>query len=71
MAATGVLTLFTASQISGPNVWLLASLVVVGMLSVVTMSAINFAINSDYKVLLLVPAVLWVAGTGLLARNTH
>src|SRR5215203_359112 len=63
MAATGVLTLFTASHISGPNAWLLASLVIVGMLSVVTMSATNFAIDSDYKTLLLVPAVLCVAGT--------
>jgi hypothetical protein len=38
-------------------------LAVVGLLSVATMSATNFAIQSDFKWLLLVPAVLWAIGT--------
>ena len=44
-------------------------LAVVGLLSVATMSATNFAIQSDFKWLLLVPAVLWAIGVAAWFRE--
>ena len=44
----------------------LAALALAGLSSVILMSAINFAIDSDFKWLLLAPAVLWAAGTATL-----
>lgn len=63
MAASGLLTTFlaltaVASRRRGTGPVLLLS----GLASVVTMSWINFAIDSNFKWLLLAPAVLWFTG---------
>ena len=63
MAASGLLTAFLAltavvARRRGTGLVLLMS----GLATVVTMSWINFAIDSNFKWLLLVPAVLWFAG---------
>lgn len=59
MAGTGVLTL----QLVRKGVWsspgMTWTLAAAGALTVVLMSAINFALHSDFRWLLLVPAVLW------------
>jgi hypothetical protein len=63
MSATGVLTGFVVMN-TPPRGRRATGVVlaVVGLLSVATMSATNFAIQSDFKWLLLVPAVLWAIG---------
>jgi phosphatidylglycerophosphate synthase len=38
-----------------------------GLLTVILMSSTNFAIGSDFKWVLLVPALLWIAGVGIYA----
>lgn len=63
MAASGLLTAFLAltavpSRRRGTGLVLLLS----GLATVVTMSWTNFAIDSNFKWLLLAPAVLWFAG---------
>lgn len=65
MTAAGALTVFVAAtsvpaRTRGTG-WIL---VLVGMLTVVLMSATNFAIDSDFKWVLFAPAVLWLAGLG-------
>lgn len=65
MAAMGVLTIFvsaTAARRRG-GAWVLA---LAGLFSVINMSFINFVIGSDYRWLLLVPALLWVSAVGSL-----
>lgn len=62
MAGVGVLTLFIAvvampSRMKGTS-WVVA---LSGVLTVALMSAINFALASDFQWLLLVPALLWLA----------
>ena len=62
MAGAGVLTLFVAvvaipSRMKG-TAWAVA---LSGVLTVALMSAINFALASDFQWLLLVPALLWLA----------
>ena len=66
MAGAGVLTLFVAtvampSRLKGTS-WALA---ISGALTVVLMSATNFALQSDFRWLLLVPALVWLAGLTL------
>lgn len=63
MAGAGVLTVFVArvdmpARSKGSS-WVLA---ISGALTVVLMSATNFALHSDFKWLLLLPALLWIAG---------
>ena len=63
MAGTGVLTVFAAcsampSRLKGTT-WTIA---VSGTLTVVLMSAINFDLQSDFRWLLLVPALVWISG---------
>ena len=63
MAGTGVLTVLAATvvlplRLRGTS-WAIA---LVGLLTVVLMSATNFALNSDFRWLLLAPAVAWFAG---------
>ena len=63
MAGAGVLTVFVAtvampSQLKGTS-WAIA---LSGALTVVLMSAANFALSSDFRWLLLVPALVWLAG---------
>ena len=63
MAGAGVLTVFLATRVMRlrPNgaSWALA---LAGALTVGLMSASNFALQSDFRWLLLVPAVVWLAG---------
>jgi hypothetical protein len=66
MAGAGVLTGYVAltavrSRTPGAG-WALA---LAGLVTVVLMSAINFIIASDFRWLLLVPALLWAAGIAL------
>lgn len=63
MVATGVLTVlvacrYLASRASGT----FAAMALAGGASVMLMSATNFMLQSDFRWLLLVPAVLWISG---------
>jgi hypothetical protein len=63
MAGAGVLTVFVAtvampSRLKGTS-WAIA---LSGALTVALMSASNFALSSDFKWLLLIPALVWLAG---------
>ena len=63
MAGTGVLTVFAArvampSRLKGTS-WAIA---MSGLLTVALMSAINFDLHSDFRWLLLIPALVWLAG---------
>jgi hypothetical protein len=63
MAGAGVLTVFVAivampSRLKGTS-WAIA---LAGALTVALMSATNFALESDFKWLLPVPAATWLAG---------
>lgn len=63
MAGAGVLTVFVATvamplRLKGAS-WALG---VSGALTVVLMSATNFALHSDFRWLLLLPALVWLAG---------
>ena len=66
MAGAGVLTLFVAivaiPERSRGTSWALA---ISGALTVVLMSATNFALHSDFRWLLLFPALLWLAGLAM------
>lgn len=63
MASTGVLTVFVATIAMPPRLkgasWTIA---LSGVLTVALMSATNFALHSDFRWLLLVPALVWLAG---------
>lgn len=63
MMGAGVLTVFVASvamplRMKG-TAWAIG---LAGLLTVVLMSATNFSLGSDYRWLLLAPAVVWFAG---------
>lgn len=63
IAGCGVLTLFVALRalpqgLQGSGI----ALGFAGLLTVATMSATNFALDSDFKWLLLVPALAWLLG---------
>ena len=62
IAGTGVLTVFVArvampSGLKGAS-WALG---LTGVLTVALMSAVNFDLHSDFRWLLLVPALVWIA----------
>ncbi len=73
MVAAGVLTAllawrFLAARASGT----LLAMSVAGLFSVALMSATNFILGSDFRWLLLAPALLWLAALGLYFRDgTH
>ena len=63
MAGAGVLTLLVAMTFEPKNRKGIAFvLMLAGLATVVTMSWTNFAIDSDFKWLLLAPAALWMVG---------
>lgn len=63
MAGAGILTTFVAATaVSARQRGTGAVLLLAGLATVVTMSWTNFAIDSNFKWLLLAPAVLWLAG---------
>ena len=63
MAGAGVLTVFVATVAMPPRLkgasWVIA---LAGALTVALMSATNFALDSEFKWLLLFPALSWLAG---------
>ena len=66
MAGAGVLTILVAcvampSRSKGTS-WAIA---VTGVLTVALMSAVNFDLHSDFRWLLLAPALVWLAGFAL------
>lgn len=65
MAGAGVLTLAMARGRAWSTRGMTMTLTAAGALTVVLMSATNFAIRSDFRWLLLVPAMLWVVGLSL------
>ena len=63
MAASGLLTTFlAATAVSARQKGTGIVLLLAGLATVVTMSWTNFAIDSNFKWLLFVPAVLWLVG---------
>ena len=63
MAASGVLTLFVATVAMPQRLTGVAWVISLsGALTVALMSATNFALHSDFRWLLLVPALVWFAG---------
>ena len=70
MAASGLLTSFLAfTVVSARRKGLGTVLLLVGAATVMTMSWTNFAIDSNFKWLILAPAVLWSAGMAFYARE--
>ena len=70
MAGAGVLTVWVArvamrAGLKGTS-W---ALVLAGVLTVALMSATNFALRSDFRWLLLVPAVVWTTGLVLFIKG--
>lgn len=70
MAGAGVLTVFLArtampARLRGTG-WVLG---LAGLPTVVLMSAMNFALHSDFRWVLLVPALLWAAAVAAYARE--
>lgn len=66
MTGTGVLTIFVAAdampqRLKGTS-WAIA---LAGVFTVALMSTMNFAIDSDFRWLLLFPALSWLAGLAL------
>lgn len=66
ITATGLLTYMVAMKgdaIHGKSSWII--LAMTGAFSVGMMSLINFKLDSDYKWLLLLPALLWASGLAM------
>ncbi len=70
MAGAGVLTVFIATT-AMPLRWKGTpwALGMAGALTVVLMSATNFALQSDFRWLLLLPALVWLAGLVVYLAN--
>ncbi len=70
MAGAGVLMAFVATVVMPLGLkgtgWIIA---ISGAPTVVLMSAINFALDSDFKWLLLIPVLVWLAGICLHIAN--
>ena len=63
MVATGALTLLVACRyLASRAPGTFAAMALAGGASVMLMSATNFMLQSDFRWLLLVPAVLWIVG---------
>ena len=63
MTGSGLLTILAAMNVSAmreKQTWILLALA--GLFTVGTMSLTNFQLNSDFKWLLLIPALLWFCG---------
>lgn len=70
IAAAGILTVFVARTVLPVRLkgtgWALA---VAGLLTVGLMSAMNFVLHSDFRWVLLLPALLWATAMALYARE--
>ena len=63
MVATGAMTMLVAFRHPAGRGWrTLTVMAFAGTFSVALMSATNFALHSDFRWLLLVPALMWLAG---------
>ena len=63
MAGAGVLTVFVATTAMRTRLkWTSWAIALSGALTVGLMSATNFALHSDFRWVLLVPALVWLAG---------
>ena len=70
MSGAGVLTVLVATVVIPGNFKGTAgALTLSGALTVVLMSAINFALLSDFRWLLLVPALAWISGLVLFTKG--
>ena len=70
MVATGVMTVWVARSLLVTRSFTTSLfLVLAGAFSVALMSATNFILNSDFRWLLLIPVVLWIAGVWLYMRE--
>jgi|GEM_PF-383682 len=72
MAAVGVLVMgaaFSVAQGRRLTRWQLCVYVATGLLSVVLMSVVNFALVSDSRWLLIAPALLWLSAIMILGRE--
>ncbi|GGO39653.1 hypothetical protein [Deinococcus humi] len=66
MFGAGVLTFWVAREASPQEKWTWPVLALTGMSTVGTMSVTNFRLKSDFRWLLLIPALLWGAGLALM-----
>lgn len=72
MAAAGILVICGAARIAQDRRWQRLEIWAygtAGLASVVLMSAINFALGSDFRWLLVVPVLLWLIALIALARS--
>lgn len=70
MAGTGVLTVFVArTAVRDRSKGAGRAMLLSGLPTVVLMSAVNFALGSDFRWLLLAPALLWAAAVLLYALD--
>ncbi len=66
MTGAGVLTLFVATTVMRSRLkWTSWVIALSGALTVGLMSATNFALQSDFRWVLLIPALVWFAGLGV------
>ncbi len=66
MTGTGVIIVFLALMVIPLRLrGTTFAITVTGLLTVILMSGINFAINSDFKFLLLLPPIIWIASSFL------
>ena len=69
MAAAGLMTAAVALAADLHRPAVAAAVALAGVAGVMLMSAVNFSLSSDYKWLLLVPALLWAAAAALAAAG--
>lgn len=67
MAAAGLMTAAVALAADLRRPAVAGAVVLAGAAGVILMSAVNFSLDSDYKWLLLVPALLWAAAAAFAA----
>lgn len=72
MAGAGTLVLFIAGRALPMRLpGTVPILLIAGALTVGLMSAVNFALDSDFKWVLVLPPVMWIAGLLLMAKPQH
>lgn len=70
MMAAGILTIYVTRSLSrGRPTWGLLALTLAGVSTVGLMSVTNFLLDSDFKWLLTMPALLWLIGVLFLQRR--
>ena len=70
MVGSGLLTTYVMRNLSQARTkWTLPVVMLVGLSTVATMSVTNFQLDSDFKWILLIPALLWAVGLVLYLRH--